>query len=144
MAPLVVENVSKQFRQGDRAVTALNGVDLKVPQGQFLAGIAGLANEIGRNLKLHFTSKGPIRRDLVPRLERDFDDVRLQRARAAGSPQGGAHFRQSRVGFCAFSARSDPRSCDVCGHGGRISTVRRRDADSIRPRCRSYVTGGKH
>ncbi|HET6250613.1 MAG TPA: ABC transporter ATP-binding protein [Tepidisphaeraceae bacterium] len=37
MAPLIVENVSKKFRQGDRAVTALNGIDLQVAQGQFLA-----------------------------------------------------------------------------------------------------------
>ena len=34
-APLVVENVRKQFRQGDRAVAALDGVSLEVPQGQF-------------------------------------------------------------------------------------------------------------
>jgi putative ABC transport system ATP-binding protein len=37
MAPLVVENASKKYRQGDRAVMALNGIDLKVAQGQFLA-----------------------------------------------------------------------------------------------------------
>src|SRR5437016_14022969 len=37
MTPLVVENVSKQFRQGDRLVPALNGIGLQVAQGQFLA-----------------------------------------------------------------------------------------------------------
>ncbi|HWE04464.1 MAG TPA: ABC transporter ATP-binding protein [Tepidisphaeraceae bacterium] len=51
MAPLVVENVSKQFRQGDRAVNALNGVDLKVEQGQFLA-IMG-ASGSGKSTLLH-------------------------------------------------------------------------------------------
>ncbi|HZK80568.1 MAG TPA: ABC transporter ATP-binding protein [Humisphaera sp.] len=51
MAPLVVENVSKQFRQGDRAVNALNGVDLVVEQGQFLA-IMG-ASGSGKSTLLH-------------------------------------------------------------------------------------------
>jgi putative ABC transport system ATP-binding protein len=37
MTPLVVEKVTKQFRQGDRVVTALNGIDLQVSRGQFLA-----------------------------------------------------------------------------------------------------------
>ena len=37
MTPLVVENVSKQYRQGDRSVAALQGVSLEVAQGQFLA-----------------------------------------------------------------------------------------------------------
>jgi putative ABC transport system ATP-binding protein len=37
MVPLVVENASKRYRQGDRAVTALNGIDLQVQRGQFLA-----------------------------------------------------------------------------------------------------------
>jgi putative ABC transport system ATP-binding protein len=51
MAPLVVENVSKQFRQGDRAVNALNGVTLEVAQGQFLA-IMG-ASGSGKSTLLH-------------------------------------------------------------------------------------------
>jgi len=51
MAPLVVENVSKQFRQGDRSVVALNGVDLEVPRGQFLA-IMG-ASGSGKSTLLH-------------------------------------------------------------------------------------------
>jgi putative ABC transport system ATP-binding protein len=37
MTPLVVENVSKQYKQGDRQVNALNGIDLEVAQGRFLA-----------------------------------------------------------------------------------------------------------
>ena len=37
MSPLIVENATKQFRQGDRKVDALAGVSLDVQQGQFLA-----------------------------------------------------------------------------------------------------------
>ena len=37
MTPLVVENVSKKYRQGDKAVVALQDVSLQVAQGQFLA-----------------------------------------------------------------------------------------------------------
>ena len=50
-APLVVENVRKQFRQGDRAVAALDGVSLDVPRGQFLA-IMG-ASGSGKSTMLH-------------------------------------------------------------------------------------------
>ena len=51
MSPLVVENVSKRFAQGQRQIAALGGVTLDVQQGQFLA-IMG-ASGSGKSTLLH-------------------------------------------------------------------------------------------
>ncbi|MCY2952777.1 MAG: ABC transporter ATP-binding protein [Planctomycetota bacterium] len=51
MTPLVVENVSKSFKQGSRSVQALASVSLRVAEGQFLA-IMG-ASGSGKSTLLH-------------------------------------------------------------------------------------------
>jgi putative ABC transport system ATP-binding protein len=51
MHPLVVDNVSKQFRQGDRIVTALASVSMDVEQGEFLAVMG--ASGCGKSTLLH-------------------------------------------------------------------------------------------
>jgi putative ABC transport system ATP-binding protein len=51
MTPLVVDKVVKQFRQGDRTISALSGVSIEVAQGQFLA-IMG-ASGSGKSTLLH-------------------------------------------------------------------------------------------
>src|SRR5438067_4297579 len=51
MSPLVIENVEKRFRQGDRVVTALDAISLEVRQGQFLAVMG--ASGSGKSTLLH-------------------------------------------------------------------------------------------
>jgi putative ABC transport system ATP-binding protein len=51
MTPLVVENVVKRFRQGDREVSALAGVTLDVAEGAFLAVMG--ASGSGKSTLLH-------------------------------------------------------------------------------------------
>lgn len=51
MDPLVVENVRKHYRQGDRNVVALDGVSLNVTKGSFLAVMG--ASGSGKSTLLH-------------------------------------------------------------------------------------------
>ena len=51
MNPLIVEQVTKTFHQGDRAVAALDGISLEVPRGQFLAVMG--ASGSGKSTLLH-------------------------------------------------------------------------------------------
>jgi putative ABC transport system ATP-binding protein len=51
MSPLVVENVTKQFRQGTAQVQALRGVSLEVPRGAFIAVMG--ASGSGKSTLLH-------------------------------------------------------------------------------------------
>ena len=51
MTPLVVDNVTKTFRQGDRVVTALASISMQVEEGRFLA-IMG-ASGSGKSTLLH-------------------------------------------------------------------------------------------
>lgn len=51
MAPLVVENVVKRFRQGQETVNALAGISLEVSAGQFIAVMG--ASGSGKSTLLH-------------------------------------------------------------------------------------------
>jgi putative ABC transport system ATP-binding protein len=51
MSPLVVQNVVKRFKQGQATVTALAGISLDVPAGQFLAVMG--ASGSGKSTLLH-------------------------------------------------------------------------------------------
>ena len=54
MTPLVVDNVSKAYKQGDRSVQALAGVSLSVARGQFLAVMG--ASGSGKSTLLHLVA----------------------------------------------------------------------------------------
>ena len=54
MTPLIVENVVKSYKQGDRAVQALAGVSLAVQRGQFLAVMG--ASGSGKSTLLHLVA----------------------------------------------------------------------------------------
>src|SRR3954463_8631206 len=51
MAPLVVDNVVKSYRQGDATISALAGISLEVARGQFLAVMG--ASGSGKSTLLH-------------------------------------------------------------------------------------------
>src|SRR2546421_7496782 len=60
MSPLVIENVRKSYRQGDRDVEALKGITLDVAAGSFMAVMG--ARGAGQSTLLHLKG-GPWRKE---------------------------------------------------------------------------------
>jgi len=89
MTPLIVDKVTKLFRQGDRLVTALASISLEVQQGQFLA-IMG-ASGSGKSTLLH----------LMAGLARaDSGSIRIDGADISGmSDRDLTLFRRRRIGL---------------------------------------------
>ncbi|MDP9172492.1 MAG: ABC transporter ATP-binding protein [Planctomycetota bacterium] len=95
MAPLVIENVTKKFHQGDRVVSALVSVSMEVQQGQFLA-IMG-ASGSGKSTLLHL---------MAGLTQADSGSVRIDGADLSAMPDKQLTlFRRRRIGliFQAFN-----------------------------------------
>ncbi len=95
MSPLVIENVTKKFHQGDRVVSALVSVSMEVQQGQFLA-IMG-ASGSGKSTLLHL---------MAGLTQADSGSVRINGADLSAMPDKQLTlFRRRRIGliFQAFN-----------------------------------------
>lgn len=89
MAPLVVENVTKRFRQGDRDVVALDSISLDVGQGQFLAVMG--ASGSGKSTLMNII--GCLDQPTAGRYVLGGDDISLMNDDAL------SEIRSSRIGF---------------------------------------------